>query len=126
MREIPGAPESLGNPTWLIGFLAATAPAARAVTVDRLKAGLAELGFVEGEHYARVEPRWANFSPNQCSTDAEQLVRLPNMKVIVAATSAPAIVAKQATEQFAQESQTNPIPVVMAFAADPCLNGLVH
>lgn len=81
---------------------------------EAFRQGLRELGYVEGQNIG-VEYRWAAGRDNRLPDFAAELVRL-KVDVIVAAGTRAIRAAKQATK---------PIPIVMAFSADPVGTGLV-
>lgn len=89
-----------------IGFLSAAAN----VTpfVDELRAGLRDLGYIEGKNII-LDFRWADGNYSRLPSLAEELVHIP-VDVIVA-HAPPAI-------QAAQHA-TNSIPIVMTATADP-------
>jgi putative ABC transport system substrate-binding protein len=101
---------------WRIGFLGA----ARADTpvwarrVEAFRAGLRELGYVEGKNIA-IEFRWAEGSAERLPSLAAELVRL-KVDVIVTATTPGGFAAKGATRT---------IPIVLASVGDPVSTGLV-
>ena len=97
-----------------IGFLAATSASASASWVEALRAGLRDLGYVEGKNIA-IEYRWADGKYERLPGLAAELVQL-NVDVIVAATT-PAVQAVQKT--------TTTIPIVFAAVGDPVGSGLV-
>jgi putative ABC transport system substrate-binding protein len=99
-----------------IGFLGVATPAAWAPRVDALRAGLRDLGYVEGKSIA-IEFRFAEGQYNHLPELAAELVRL-KVDVIVTHSVPGALAAKQATA-------TNPIPVVMTNVADAVGSGIV-
>ena len=96
-----------------IGFLAFGTPAAGALRVEALRAGLNSLGYIEGKNVA-IEFRWAE-SPDQLLEFARQLTAL-NVDVIFATSS---------TETGAARIATKTIPIVFATHADPVGTGHV-
>jgi putative ABC transport system substrate-binding protein len=97
-----------------IGFLGAATPSAwgpwTAAFVQRLR----ELGWIEGRTIA-IEVRWAEGRSERFAEIAAEFVRL-KVDVIVTASTAAVIAAKQATSV---------IPIVFAVAEDPVAAGLV-
>ena len=90
-----------------IGFLGLGPSAAQSRRVKALRAGLRDLGFVEGKNIA-IEFRWAE-TVEQLPELAAELVRM-NVDVIFAASSTLVEPARQATKT---------IPIVFATHADP-------
>jgi putative tryptophan/tyrosine transport system substrate-binding protein len=112
---LPAMAQPAGK-VWRIGFLgptSATSPVWIA-RVEQLKAGLRELGYVEGKNVA-IEYRWADGKLERLPTLAAELVRL-KPDVLVTATTPGAMAAKGAT---------NTIPIVLASVGDPVFTGLV-
>ena len=91
-----------GNPPGTIG------------TLERFRAGLHELGWVEGQNVT-IEARWWGDTPDRAVELAADLVALP-VDVIMAFGSHDAHVARQATAT---------IPIVMMGLTDPVGQGLV-
>ena len=99
-----------------IGFLGVSTPAAWAPRVDAFRAGLRDLGYVEGKNIV-IEFRFAEGQYDRLPELAAELVRL-KVDVIVTHSVPGALAAKQATA-------TNPIPVVMTNVADAVGSGIV-
>jgi putative ABC transport system substrate-binding protein len=97
---------------WQIGYLGFGTAAAFADRGEALRAGLRDLGYVEGKNIV-IEFRWAE-TVEQLQEAAAELVRM-NVDVIFATSSAETERARQAT---------NTIPIVFATHADPV--GLGH
>jgi putative ABC transport system substrate-binding protein len=98
---------------WRIGFLGTSSASGLAGRVEALRAGLRDLGYVEGKNLV-IEFRWAEEKYERLPQLAADLVRL---KVDVIVThSVGTGVAKAATTT---------IPIVMAVSADPVALGLV-
>ena len=96
-----------------IGFLGTTSASGFASNVGALRAGLHDLGYVEGKNIV-IEFRWADGDVDRLPKLAAELVRL---KVDVLITHAEGTsVAKRATAS---------IPIVMAYSADAMATGLV-
>jgi putative ABC transport system substrate-binding protein len=97
-----------------IGFLGATSYAGFKSRVDALRAGLRELGYVEGKNVA-IEFRWADGMYDRLPHLAAELVRL-KVDVIVTGGTPGTRAAKQATTT---------IPIVMAVSGDAVATGLI-
>ena len=109
------APASTTGRPARLGLLDYSAPdEGRARWWDAFRAGLRDLGYVEGRD-VRFEPRWANGRSDRLPQLAAELVGLP-VDVIVTAGSDAAAAAKRATAT---------IPIVMATGSDPVALGLV-
>ena len=97
-----------------IGFLGASSASGYASQVEALRAGLRELGYVEGKNIA-IELRWADSKYERLPALAAELVRLPVDVIVTHGT--PAILAcKQATAT---------IPIVMAVSGDAVATSIV-
>ena len=99
-----------------IGFLGVSTPAAWTTRVDAFRAGLRDLGYVEGKNIA-IEFRFAEGQYDRLPALAAELVRL-KVDVIVTHSVPGALAAKRATA-------TNSIPVVMTNVADAVGAGVV-
>lgn len=101
---------------WRIGFLGAASADSPvwARRVDGFKAGLRELGYIEGKN-AVIEFRWANGDEKRLPALAAELVAA-KVDVIVTATTPGAFAAKGATRT---------VPIVLASVGDPVSTGLV-
>ena len=97
-----------------IGFLGATSASSSASRVEALRAGLRDLGYVEGKNIV-IEFRWAEGKYDRLPGLAAELVRL-KVDVIVTHNTQTTRAAKNATTQ---------IPVVMAGGGDPVAAGLI-
>lgn len=97
-----------------IGFLGASSAAAYGHFVDALRAGLSDLGYVEGKNLV-IEFRWANGDYKRLAGLAAELVRL-NVDVIVTHGTPGTLAAEQATTS---------VPIVMAIIGDPVAAGVV-
>lgn len=80
-----------------IGFLAGGSPEPTRPFVDEFRAGLRELGYVEGQTVV-IEYRWAEGKQDRLSELAADLVRV-KVDLIVAAVSPSARAAHQATKR---------------------------
>src|SRR5207253_2187555 len=83
--------------------------------LDRLRQGLRDLGYVEGQTIA-LEVRWDEQHPARWPDLATADLVQMHVDIIVAGTTAAALAAKQATST---------IPIVIASSADPVGAGLV-
>ena len=97
-----------------IGFLGPTSAAGIASRLEGLRAGLRDLGYVEGKTIF-VDYRWAEGDYGRLPGLAAELIQL-NVDVIVTHSSNGARAAKQATTT---------IPIVMAAVGDVVAGGLV-
>jgi putative ABC transport system substrate-binding protein len=97
-----------------IGFLGPTSAAGIATRLDALRAGLRELGYVEGKNLV-IEFRWAEGKYDRLPELAAELVRL-NVELIVTHSTPGVLAAKQATAA---------IPIVFAAQGDAVAAGLV-
>jgi putative tryptophan/tyrosine transport system substrate-binding protein len=97
-----------------IGFLGPTSYFGLQERMDALRAGLRDLGYVEGDNLS-IDFRWAEGRYDRLPALAAELVRL-KVDVIVTATTPATLAAKQATTT---------IPIVMAATGDAIANGLV-
>ncbi len=97
-----------------IGFLGAISSSADSYRIPTLRAGLRELGYVEGKNTA-FELRWADGKYERLGALAAELVRL-KCDVIMAQGGPGTLAAKQATTT---------IPIVMTAAGDAVASGLV-
>ena len=97
-----------------IGFLGATSIAGAKSRVEAVRAGLRDLGYVEGKNLA-IEFRWADGMYDRLPSLAAELVRL-KVDVIVTGGTPGTRAAKQATTT---------IPIVMAVSGDAVATGLI-
>ena len=97
-----------------IGFLGPTSASTHANRVDALRAGLRELGYVEGKSIM-IEYRWADGRYERLPDLGRELVSL-KVDVLVTFGTAGALAAKQATTT---------LPIVMAGTGDAVATGLV-
>jgi len=103
---------------WRIGFLSPALPPPSEPSHTRIEAfrqGLRALGWIEGQNMV-IEYRWGMGNRERLADLAADLVRL-EVDVIVAATTAGVLAAKQAT---------GTIPIVMANVADVLASGVVQ
>jgi putative tryptophan/tyrosine transport system substrate-binding protein len=94
-----------------IGYLATAAHANR---IEALRAGLRDLGYVEGKNIV-IESRWAEGRSDRLPDLAAELAR-SKVDVLVAGGTPAILAAKQATTT---------IPIVMAGSGDAVASGLV-
>ncbi len=113
---LPGFAQRTAATLPRIGFLGVATPAAWAPRVDALRAGLRDLGYVEGENIV-IEFRFAQGQYDRLPELAAELVRL-KVDVIVTHSAPGVLAAKQATA-------ANPIPVVMTNVGDAVGWGIV-
>jgi putative tryptophan/tyrosine transport system substrate-binding protein len=97
-----------------IGFLGITSASGFASQVEALRAGLHDLGYVEGKNIL-IEFRWAEGNYDRLPDLAAELVRL-KVDVLVTQGTPGAFAAKRATTT---------IPIVMAASGDAIATGLV-
>ena len=97
-----------------IGFLGSASADGSARSVAELRAGLRDLGYVEGRNLI-IEPRWAEGKYERFPDLLEDLIRL-NVDVIVTHGTPGTRAAKRATTT---------IPIVMAISGDAVATGLV-
>src|SRR5439155_12152934 len=98
-----------------IGLLGAHSLSAQAKGVEALRAGLRDLGYVEGKNIV-IEYRWAEGKYDRLPDLVAELVALKVDVIVTAGGTAPALAAKQATTT---------IPIVMAGVGDAVAAGLV-
>ena len=99
----------------VIGFLHPGSPDYYPSALAAFHAGLAELGFAEGQNVA-VAYRWAEGHQERLPAMAAELVRLP--VAVIAATGG-------GSSAYAAKAATTGIPVVFNSAGDPVKDGLV-
>jgi len=99
---------------WRIGYLDQGSASRSRASVDGLKQGLRDHGWVEGRTIA-IEVRFAEGKTDQLPRLAAELVHL-KVDLIVTSTTPAALAAKHATQT---------IPIVIGFAADPVGSGIV-
>ncbi len=116
VAPLPGLAQQSATTIPRIGFLGVSTPAAWTTRVDAFRAGLRDLGYVEGKNIA-IEFRFAQGQFDRLPELAAELVRL-KVDVIMTHTVPGALAAKQATA-------TNPIPVVMTNVGDAVGSGIV-
>jgi putative ABC transport system substrate-binding protein len=97
-----------------IGFLGAASASSWASRIEALRAGLRDLGYVEGKNLV-IEFRWAEGKYDRLPDLAAELVRL-KVDVLLTHGTPGSRAAKQATTA---------IPIVMVLVGDPVATGLV-
>jgi putative ABC transport system substrate-binding protein len=97
-----------------IGFLSPVSASNRAIYVEGFRAGLRDLGYVEGKNII-VEFRWAEGNYDRLPALAAELVRL-DVDVLVTHSTAAVFAAQQATST---------IPIVMTTSGDVVGSGLI-
>jgi putative ABC transport system substrate-binding protein len=113
---LPGFAQQPGGSIPRIGFLGVSTAAAWTPRVDAFRAGLRDLGYVEGRNIV-IEFRFAEGQYDRLDELAAELVRL-KVDVIVTHSAPGALAAKHATA-------TNRIPVVMTNVGDAVGSGIV-
>jgi putative tryptophan/tyrosine transport system substrate-binding protein len=106
--------QGITKKTVQIGFLGPTFAASWKDRLDVFRAGLHDLGYVEGKNTV-IEERWANDQYSRLADLAAELVRL-KVDVIVTYGTPGVLAAKHATST---------IPIVMAYSGDAVATGLV-
>jgi len=99
---------------WRIGVLGAGSPAGWAPMVEALRAGLRELGYIEGSNI-NIDYRWADGQYDRLPELVADLIRL-KVDVIVTHATAGIGAAKRATTTM---------PIIMASIGDPVASGLL-
>ena len=95
---------------WIIGGSAAGSE----LFLEALRAGLADLGYVDGRNLV-VEARYADDKPEQVSALTQELLRLPVDLLVTQGGTTRAIV-----------KETDAVPIVYVFSADPVLAGFAQ
>jgi putative tryptophan/tyrosine transport system substrate-binding protein len=97
-----------------IGFLGLVSASSHAPRVAALRAGLRDLGWIEGQNI-QIDFRWAEGQYDRLSALAEELVRL-NVDVLVTHGSSGALAARKATSKT---------PIVLTAVADMLALGVI-
>jgi putative ABC transport system substrate-binding protein len=99
----------------VIGFLRPSLPESVAHLLPAFRAGLKEIGFVEGQNIA-IEYRWPDLQDNRLRETAAELVRRQVAVIVIPGSTAAALAAK---------AQTTTIPIVFSIGTDPVEWGLI-
>jgi ABC-type uncharacterized transport system substrate-binding protein len=110
----PLAAEAQAGKMYRIAFLATASGQSQAYQVDALRAGLHDLGYLEGKNIV-IEYRWAEGKYDRLPDLAAELVRLKVDVIVTGGT--------QSTQ--AAMKATTTIPIVMVGTGDPLRSGLV-
>ena len=110
----PTADAQQAAKVWRMGFLGPTSAAESATRIEALRAGLRELGYVEGKNLV-IEFRWADDDYDLLPRLAAELVGLKVYVIVTHGTPGTA----------AAKHATTTIPIVMATVGDAVLTGLV-
>jgi putative ABC transport system substrate-binding protein len=97
-----------------IGFLGATTPSGLERRVERFRAGLRDLGYIEGQNIL-IDFRWAEGNYARLAEFAAELVRL-KVDLLVSHGTPGTLAAKQATRT---------LPIVMLTSGDAVATGIV-
>jgi putative tryptophan/tyrosine transport system substrate-binding protein len=114
MVATPLVVKAQSGKVYRIGFLSAGSPSTHGPRVEAFRAGLRDLGYVEGKNIL-IEYRWADGKSDRLPALAAELARL-NVDVLITAGTPGIVAAKQATTT---------IPIVMAGSGDAVATGLV-
>jgi putative ABC transport system substrate-binding protein len=98
-----------------IGFLSPQSAASAAPLVAAFRAGLAELGWIEGQNI-RLELRYAD----------GEITRLPDLAAELVALGIDALVVGSNPGVLAAKQVTRTVPIVMVTTGDPVAGGLVR
>lgn len=108
------APTVLAQKAYRIGFLGTAFASGYVREVEWIRAGLRDLGYVEGKNLA-VEYRWAEGDPDRVKAIATEFAGLKLDAIVVHGIPGASAAARA----------TSTIPIVMADGADPVATGLV-
>jgi putative tryptophan/tyrosine transport system substrate-binding protein len=97
-----------------IGFLGPNSAASTVSRMESLRAGLRELGYVEGKNLV-IEPRWADGNYD----------RLPDLAIELVGLKVDLILTSGTPGTRAARSATATIPIIMVTSGDPVAFGLV-
>ena len=114
LAPLAGGTQQQTEKVYRIGYLGNVSASAQAKRVEALRAGLRDLGYVEGKNIV-IEFRWAEGRYDRLPDLAAELVRL-KVDVLVTAGTPGALAAKQATTT---------IPIVMVGIGDAVATGVV-
>jgi putative ABC transport system substrate-binding protein len=99
----------------VIGFLRPSTPESVVHLLTAFRAGLKEIGFVEGQNVA-IEYRWAERQNDRLGEIAAELVRRQVAVIVTPGSTAAALAAK---------AETTTIPIVFSSGIDPVKSGLI-
>jgi len=99
----------------VIGFLRPSPPESVAHLLPAFRAGLKEIGFVEGQNIA-IEYRWPDLQDDRLRETAAELVRRQVAVIVTPGSTAAAHAAK---------AVTTTIPIVYSSGVDPVKSGLI-
>ena len=99
----------------VIGFLRPSTPESVVHLLTAFRAGLKEIGFVEGQNVA-IEYRWAEGQNDLLGEIAAELVRRQVAVIVTPGSTAAALAAK---------AETTTIPIVFSSGIDPVKSGLI-
>src|SRR3954468_13933739 len=114
LAAFPFAARAQGDKAALVAFLGTETAAGYAANVDGLRAGLRDLGYVEGKNL-RMEYRWAEGRND----------RLPVLAAEIVALKPQVIVTHGTPGTLAMKKATSTIPIVMASSGDALGTGLI-
>ena len=99
----------------VIGFLRPSSPESVMHLLPAFRAGLKEIGFVEGQNVA-IEYRWPERQDDRLREIAAELVRRQMAVIVTPGSTAAALAAK---------AETTTIPIVFSIGTDPVKAGLI-
>jgi putative ABC transport system substrate-binding protein len=99
----------------VIGFLRPSPPESVAHLLSAFRAGLKEIGFIEGQNVA-IDYRWAERQNDRLGELAAELVRRQVAVIVTPGSTAAALAAK---------AETTTIPIVFSSGIDPVKSGLI-
>src|SRR6516165_3509858 len=99
----------------VVGFLRPSPPESVAHLLPAFRAGLKEIGFVEGQNVA-IEYRWPDLQDDRLRETAAELVRRQVAVIVTPGSIAAALAAK---------AETTTIPIVFSIGTDPVKWGLI-
>jgi putative ABC transport system substrate-binding protein len=99
----------------VIGFLRPSTRESVVHLLPAFRAGLKEIGFVEGQNVA-IEYRWAELQEDRLGEIAAELVRRQVAVIVTPGSTAAALAAK---------AETTTIPIVFSSGVDPVKAGLI-
>jgi ABC-type uncharacterized transport system substrate-binding protein len=111
----PIAAQAQQAPMPVIGFLRPSTPESVLHWLTAFRAGLKEIGFVEGQNVA-IEYRWAEPQDTRLGEIAAELVRRQVAIIVTPGSTAAALAAK---------AETTTIPIVFSSGIDPVKSGLI-